>query len=413
MGIQKRLLVISFFYPPFGGSASIRQAKIVKYLKRFGWDIGILSVSGWKAYLKDITLSSFDENIQRTDFFDLGGIFAPLRMIGLKNIERFFKRTLLLPDDKVAWLAPAVVKGLKMIREGYQVIFSTSPPETGHLIGYILKKLSGLSWVVHFATEWSSNPAYYFPSKFVKALHQFLEDRVIEFADKVIVLSEAHREKLIRRYGVLKKFYTVRIGYDPDEFYSAGFIHRSDKFTITYAGSFYGVQMPGVFIEVLEGLLKEGKIPSEKVCVRFIGSIWEAEGMVKQAGFRIETPGYLPHARLLRYLSESDILLISLAEKGGSSVPNKLYEYMAVGRPILAITPLENEIAEIIIRSRTGFVVAPQDGERLREVILELYKSWEDGKLSIQPCWKEIEKYRMDVLVKDLSSILEALLERS
>lgn len=322
-------------------------------------------------------------------------------------LPRWLRRRVLIPDEKLGWIPFAVLGGLGMLRKGCRVIWSTSPPESAHLVGYLLHKLTGVPWVADFNNEWTDNPAYNFPGPLVKRLHACLEDLVIRNADALCTLSPAHKRLLQGRYPGTSKFYVIQSGYDQEEFPRLDIPRVKRPYClITHTGSFYGVQMPVAFIRAVNLLVDEGEIPAGTLRIRFIGHLWEAHGYVSQLKVPYELLGYVSYRRIPGYLLDSDILLITLTELGERVIPNKVYEYMAVGRPILAVVPL-GEVADLIDHTGTGIVVPPHDLDRIKQAICTLYRAWREGKTYHRPEWDKIRSYNVRDIVRRLAEVLD------
>ena len=401
----------SFFFPPLGGSAVQRVSKFAEYLPRFGYRPMVVTVKNWHSYIYDYRVVN-GATVMRTGFLDISRVLSVLDKIMLRSARVFIERNMLLPDGKIGWLPLALMETLSCVRKGCDLIWTTSPPETAHILGLIVNKLYGIPWVVDFRNEWTQNPAYTFPTKWSMAANSMLEDKVINLADKVCTLSPAHTDYLVKHYKDLSKFHTIENGFDRDEIKINPVSRRSNDsvFTITHIGSFYGVQMPYSFIDAINSLVEEGEISADCIKIRFIGNLWDAKDLVNSCKIKIETQGYIPHKDVYSYMLDTDILLVTLTKNGGGVLPGKIYEYIAVGKPILAVVPPEGEVAKLIGRTNTGVVASTVNKEDIKNAIMGLYSKWRIGRLSVNANLREIDKYQRINLTKQLADIFDEVL---
>ena len=363
-------------------------------LQCHGWDPIVVHGGRWKGYPTDASLQSNIEAVQAFSPFLPGW----LRALGPLRKHLFF------PDDKIGWVADATLRGLKAIHRGARVIWTTSPPESAHLVGRKLKLLTGLPWVMDYNVEWSTNPATPWRSFRHQANHRWLESYLLRHVDAVCSLSARHLERLPVP-GV--RSVVVEAGYDGRRFRPTPPApwERDRPFVITHTGSLFGVQRPDAFVDALNQLVDEGTIPGDRIIARFIGNLWEGAEPLKRAKFRVETSTLVPHAEIPQRLAESDALLVSLTRDGECVVPNKLYEYMAAGRPILAIAPPQNPVTEIVTRARAGVAVDPADPGMVRAALLALYL----GRIPYDPDRKQIARYELRSTIGKLAGLFDDL----
>lgn len=420
----RKVIFISFFFPPLGGAGCQRPMKFVKYLPAFGWRATVLTSNSVDYH--NIDHSLMDEirivpfELVRTGIFELKMVYEwmyKFRLSSLSHKVRNWELKFDLPDRRIGWLPKAYSEGLKIIqREKPDAIFSTSAPFTSHLIGLLLKKKTGLPWVADFRDEWTDTP-YFEYGAFSKSVNLFLEKQVLKNADCVVSVNHEITRLLSAKRPVREKskFVTIPNGFDEDDVQRAiaGRTESNGTFIFTHVGSFYASRKPDVFLKVLAELLDQRKLDRKKVEVRFVGSPANAE-LVADLNLRDcvnNAIGFVPHATAMRCLAESSALLLIVRDTGAKQVTTgKLFEYLALGKPILGIGSKGTDGGDIIERTNTGVNLAADDRIGISSAILNLYSDWKNGRSRFQPNAAEINKYSRRNIARTLSLKLDALL---
>jgi len=288
-----------------------------------------------------------------------------------------------IPDSSINWFFPAVKTGKKIIKMiDPDIIYSSAPPWTSHLIGCNLKKWSNKPLIVDFRDPWAQAPFKQKSwNKIEKKIHNRLESYVVKEADAIIVNNEWTRKDLLKHHAFIEnKLHVINNGFDIED-YKDIFVNNSknEKFIITHAGNLYGGRDPSPFLEAIKGLIEEGRLISNETKVQFVGikenpfGIRDKVRMLKLEDV-VEILPSIPHKECLNILASSTVLLIF---QGGThlSIPSKLYEYMAIGKPILALTG-EGATRDLIIQERLGKVVEAYDPSEIKNSLIELYQEW-------------------------------------
>jgi glycosyltransferase involved in cell wall biosynthesis len=218
-------------------------------------------------------------------------------------------------------------------------------------------------------------------------------------------------EKGLGLPGLASRFHYIPNGFDPDDF--AGIEARgTDAFTLTFAGSLYGTRTLSPLLRELGTLVREGEIPRERVRVRVLGTAPRLGAEIAEAGLegRVDAPGPVPHREALASLLGSTMnVLVDIRYQGPNiHTPVKLFEYLRAGRPILALMQ-PGLIAEIIEEARGGYVVPPDGGAPLREVLRKAYRSWERGEPLPVPSAEVVSRYDRRRSTETVKRILEGL----
>ncbi|MBM2814814.1 MAG: glycosyl transferase, group 1 [Ignavibacteria bacterium] len=435
---MKNLLVIAYYFPPSGGPGVQRVLKHIKYLPEFGWNPVVLTVSNGQFPARDESLlSQIPENIivVRTKIYEPYSLYrkftgkkssTPIDVNVIKKegqkrstkekISELIRGTFFIPDARIGWLPTAKEAALDIIRKhNINAIYSSSPPYTCSLIARAAKRRTGLPWIAGFRDPWTEFLTT--PNRWLipQLIDKHLERSVFSEATSIECAWEGITKDALRKYPELdaKKFHHVPNGFDSSDFPKAEY-KPNQKFTVTYTGSMYGRRNPQSFFEAIEKLLLAGKIKADEVCLRFIGRFGaEVEEMFAKASFldSIEIISYLPHDESLRYLMQSDCLLLVVdeAKESREIVPGKVYEYVGVRRPIIAVAPRESAIAELMLETGSGMVAHQSEIDAIADIFLKYYQNWKEGNNNFAPDQSKINKYERREAAGSLAGILDTI----
>lgn len=384
---MKKVLFISYFFPPVGGGGAVRITKFAKYLEKFAWQPIVLTPQKTFYPIQDPSLLkelSKNVKIERIGYFEMA--FFSNNRYWQSFLAYFLYPLVLTPDRQILWLLPAFRRARKLIqKEKINIIFTSSPSYTDHLIALLLKKTLKIKWVADFRDEWSNNASMRFPTVLHRKIARFLEKKVIENADQIIGVSGPLTSYLGSLSKNKRKFLTITNGYDPDDFKNNFTKKRSKNFQIVHSGALYGERKSDSFMEVIREL-----------------NIKEIEPVFIGQDKRVS------HSFAISQLKNADILLLLLATNDSPSImTGKIFEYLAARRPILALAPKNTAAAKLIKRLNVGTVVDSQDKKALKKVILNFYQKWRKNKLNIAKV--NIEPYNRLNLTKKLAETFDKL----
>ena len=443
---MKKLLLISYYFPPIQSAESMMTLNYVKYLPQFGWTATVLC--GKPSAREPIDYSSRDKipsNIQICRINSLENIFVSF-LKGLKilpgesggvkisrganaygsslagRIASFIRSMKFLPSRIGGWMPFVVGLGIRTLKkEDVEIIISRSTPVTSHLAALILKSLSGLPWIPCFSDPWTTDPNLPYrnkilPEKLIKRHDEYLEQKVISRADKVIFTTERLKEEYVQRYKYIPKdkFIVIPNSYDPEQFYEVTNIDDQNKsFTIAYAGTFADARSPEPLFKALKLLREEGDIYT-RMNVKLIGRLGNFGHLIQEYGLNtvVQVMGRVSHKDASCCLRSSDVLLLIDSPIQTMCLPSKLIEYIFIGKPILAITPEEGSSADVIRATKTGIVISPHDIEGIKNAIKHLYTNYVNGNLGIKPDWNEINRYSAERCTKILIETIELLIDQ-
>jgi glycosyltransferase involved in cell wall biosynthesis len=338
----------------------------------------------------------------------------------LQRGKDFLSTLLCLPDPDVGWLPSALLRGFRVIRrDGLCALYTSGPPHSCHLVGWGLKRLTGLPWVADFRDPWSRPPSIDPAARetWHHRVNMILERRVVHSADRVVLNTESARAEFAGHYAGLpaERFVAILNGYDPDDF--VGLRERppiNDTFVMTHGGSFYRERTPYGLLVALSELIQEQRVRLDAVRLRFLGrcALGEVREDVKALGLEpcVEWVGPIPHRDCLEALAASDLLL--LFQPGlRIQVPMKLFEYMATKRPILSLAEPEGSTAVIIRDYRLGEVLDPGDIKGIKEAIVRFYNTWSRHGAVPANDGRAPEAFHARTLTRALERVLTEALE--
>ena len=403
---MEKVLVVAYDYPPLGGGGVFRTLKFTKYLPRFGFKPYVLTIKTSTYHAWDPTLLKEvppEAKIIRTFSLEHKLFEKPF------SVLRTTSKWIFTPDLNIGWLPFAVRRGKQVIeKEGIDVIYATAPIYTSLLIGCLLKRKTRKPLVVDFRDPWTQNVFIKYPTKFHKRIEEKMEKFVLITADHIITATESMKLKLIEKYPFTKgKCTTITNGFDPEDF--RGLVRRpkGEKFTITFTGYLYGLRTGKYFLFAIKELVKEEKGLENKIQVVFAGpkSI-ETEQLAKRLGLQdmINFVGYVSHQESLKFMVDSDVLLLIIASEEPYTYTTKLFEYLGTKRSILALIPPQGIAANLIKSTHSGVVVPPTDIKSTKQAILKLFQKWERGDLgNLQ---SDVSEYDRKVLTEKLAKVL-------
>ena len=391
---MRHALFVTFQYPPDASSSGVlRTLKYSRYLADHGWRVTVLSLDA-SAY-------------ESVDAGSLADIPPGVRVVRTRYLESRrhlgvrgrYLALAALPDRYIGWLPWAVAAGLRIGRaDPVDLIYSTSPPATAHLIAWRLARRLRTPWVADFRDPWFEDvPERGAPAgALFRRIDRWLEGRVVRAADRVIATTGALRDLLVQRYpqSPASKFGLIPNGYDEADFAPAGTAAAEPAdpgcLTLVHAGSINpDFRDPIPLLRALRRGADEGRLDLDRVRLRFLGGGPHADSAVLRraiadAGLAgcVEMLPRVAYAQALQQLARADVLLLLQAsEDTRGLVPAKLYEYLRMGKPVLALT-LPGESAALLARTGGGVVVDPADIEELTRALGSLYRQWQDGTLS-------------------------------
>ncbi|MBI2794941.1 MAG: glycosyltransferase family 4 protein [Ignavibacteria bacterium] len=437
---MKKVLVVAYHFPPGGGPGVQRVLKHVTYLREFGWQPIVLTVKDGEFPARDESLLAKIPNdvvVERAAIVEPYAVYkrfmgrqtavdvnvnkSKKQRTGFKErIAEVIRATFFIPDARIGWLGSASKLGVDMVRRhGVDAIYTSSPPYTCSLIGKRIKRQSNLPWVAGFRDPWTgfltTPDRWFLPA----AIDRGLERSVFQTADAVECAWQGIIDDAMSKYPHLNagKFHLIPNGYDSADFPQFK-PAANDVFTVTYTGSMYGRRNPQTFLQALDRLMQQGRISPSMIRLRFIGRFGDdVADMFSSSQFAssIENIPYVPHVESLKWLMKSDVSLLIVDESKESDkiVPGKVYEYLGIGKPVLALSPQGSAISELIKETQSGVSIPQQDVDGIAKALLEYFGRWEQKIPLATPSISRIQRFERREAARQLAQLLDSFTENT
>jgi len=399
-----KVLIITYYWPPSGGSGVQRWLKFVKYLTKMGWEPYVYTPENPSFTIQDLSLQKDVPDLVEVIklpiwepydlFFKIARFFGghtgkPTDMIAtgkksfFQKVSSFIRGNFFIPDARVFWVRPSVTFLHDFLKANeIKKIITTGPPHSMHLIGLELKKKDpSLRWVADFRDPWSEWDLLDTLSltQWARKRHRALEKNVLTMADEVITIAPFHVTRLEALSN--RKVQLITNGFDEDDF--AGIVHKkTSRFTIRHVGVVDELRDPRPVMEAVKTLCLENPEFATNVLIEFIGNVNSAfkkyvaedEQLNKITRFVDQ----IPHNELLKLYGETDLQLLVLAHTAiaPGNLPGKFFEYLASGNPILAIGPIDGDAAQVLKETGAGKIFERGSIGEIKYALLNLFEQW-------------------------------------
>lgn len=434
---MKKLLIITYYFPPSGGAGVQRVLKFVKYLREFEIEPVVLTVQNGDFPTRDESLMQEippTVKVYRTHIFEPYALYrkltgkppdAPVDVNNIpkpgekrsltEHIAEFIRSNFFIPDARIAWFPIATRYALDLIsKERIDCLYSSSPPYTTALIAKHLAKKTSLPWIAGFRDPWTgflSTPKRYGLAKKIDA---YLEQSVYQSCNKMEVAWQGIAKDFQKKYPHIDPTKIVHIenGFDDADIPQLTF-PKNSRFTITYTGSMYGKRSPKPFLDAVKSLLAQGVIDPQKIKLNFIGRfganlmpLFEDEAL---KGI-VEVRPYLPHAQSICELLKSDALLLVVDDAEGSEeiIPGKVYEYIGTSRPIITLA-LDGATAALIRETNAGIVANFRNPHEIQAAIRHYYTAFWNGEQLWHGNPDAIRKYTRREATRKLAELVKSV----
>lgn len=424
---SKKLLIITYYWPPAGGPGVQRWLKFVKYLPDFGIQ-PIVYVPENPTYpivdenlVKEVSEKAVILKQKIFEPYQLAAVFSKnktkkissgiipnqKKQSFLDKVFLWIRGNLFIPDARAFWVKPSVSYLEKYILEhGIDTIVTSGPPHSLHLIGLKLKQKLRVNWVADFRDPWTTI-GYHKSlrlSDYAAKKHKALEYKVLNTADTILVTSKTTKTEFEAITN--KPIVVITNGYDVEKVEKQTL---DTKFSLAHIGSFLSERNPKLLWESLIELIDEVPDFKKHLEIKLIGAVsQEVLETITQFGLNsyLNNLGYVSHAEAVAHQRKSQVLLLIEinSEETKSIIPGKLFEYMVSNRPIIAIGPKGSDFAEIITDTNTGVFFDYSEKLKLKSVILGFYNQFLEGKL--QADGVGLQKYSRKNLTNELAKLL-------
>lgn len=439
---MKRVLIITYYWPPSGGSGVQRWVKFAKYLPKEGWQPVIYTPENPELTTIDKTLAAEippEAEIVKTRIFEPYGIYRKLMGKGSstdlktltsagsdgnevnpvnggkkswkQKLSLYIRGNFFIPDPRIMWVRPSV-KFLKSYLKNHPVdaIVSTGPPQSMHLIGLELSKATGLPWLADFRDPWTK--IFYFKHLELtprsEAKHQALEKKVVDGATRVIAVSPMVKKDFEAITSTPVELITN--GFDEEDFREH--FEADEYFNVTHTGLFASDGDPEILWKVLAGKCQKDKEFRKLLRIRLVGKTdQEIVNSIEAAGLgsNLVNLGYQSHEVAVREQRNASVLILPLRKEPEyeAVLPGKLFEYLASRRPILGIGQTDGAMARVVRNTGSGIVYNWDDEEKICQWIDFSWDEFKNNELLDNA--SDISMYSRHKLTKRLASLLEEI----
>jgi glycosyltransferase involved in cell wall biosynthesis len=432
----KKVLIITYYWPPAGGSAVYRWLKFSKYLREFGWEPIIYTAeNGEYAELDPANEKDIPEGItiikqpiwepyqlykrfigqKKTEKVNVGFLTEKKKPALAERISVWIRGNFFIPDARCFWVKPSVAYLSEWLNKNpVDALISSGPPHSMHLIAMELKKRHALPWIADFRDPWTKIDFYneLYLSGFADRKHHRLEKQVVLNADCVVTVGNQMREEF-EALGA-KKVIVITNGFDTADTIE-GVAEMDQKFTLSHFGTVNKARNPELLWQVLSDLVKKDPDFAASLELKFVGRM---DQMVRESisKYQLENfvtkTDFLPHHDVIRMQRQSQVLLllINQTHNAGGILTGKFFEYLAAQRPVLAIGPPSGDVANILHESGAGVIVNFDDYDGLKNRLLDYYDQYKNNQLTVSTAG--INRFSRYELTHSLSGILNNLIRQ-
>ncbi len=369
---MKKVLIITYYWPPSGGPGVQRILKFCKYLPAFGYEPTVLTVDGGEFVSTD---HSFDDDVKGIKVYLAKGLsfFKLFKLLtrqskvsshqlssqegesNLSKFSRWIRYQLIIPDGRIGWYWSAVKKGREILdMNQYDLIFSTSPPHSVHLVAKILAKKSDIPWVADFRDPWTDR--FYYQenhrNKLITYFDSLLEKSVLRSSQHITVVSSGFQNLFHAHWPIRDKSAIIYNGFDPDDFGGIDKkVSNGENIRIGHIGSLAKSQNPVGLIQSIRDYNLSNS--DSNMILHCIGSIHpDIEATIKEYNLvdAFEKQPYIEHKKAIEFMAQFDFLFLVIpdCDKNNGIIPGKLFEYFASSSEIILIGSKESDAALLL-----------------------------------------------------------------
>jgi len=433
---MKKVLIITYYWPPSGGIGVLRCLKFAKYLRTFGWEpiiftasnanypsldptnnkdipsnITVIKLKIWEPYgiYKLITGKNKSANVNNV-------FYTKEEKPGLAHeISVWIRSNFFIPDARSCWINPSVKFLLKYIKSNpVDAILSNGPPHTNSRIATIIKKKTRIPWLADFQDPWSQIDYFSLLKLTSWSLkkHLKLEQEVFKYSDHITIVSPKWKHDL-ESIGA-KNVTVIPWGFDQDDFKDLRHI-KSSKFVISHLGILGYDRRPETFFKAILELKEEESDFEQKISIVLPGQVdFSVQEIIEKNGLNkyVNILGNINRKDALKLMKNSNILLLLLNQQENSKgrIPGKLFEYLACKRPVLCLGDIDGDSAKIITDARAGYVSTYNDLISIKSMILKEFRRFKKGE-NQKDVISDIDKFSVERTTEDLAKLLTSIIK--
>ncbi len=435
-----KVLIISYVFPPTGGAGVARSIKLAKYLPDFGMTPAVLTVANPSVPVVDPSLLgelSPDLEVLRVRTFEPGyalkqaawtaGAASTPGQPAARSLRQKARgiavkaaKSLLIPDPQVLWQpAAALALTKRLLRRADDVVWITGPPYSPFMLAPLVRARSGVGVVLDYRDEWSTlRSAYEMRAPATARLVEKLEHRLVHSAHAITTVTPAFRQGLLETNPSLlaSQVHVIENGFDPSDFPSDMPQPPADRFVITYAGTVFSLTRPSGFLDALRLLWRQHPQLAKHLDVQFIGRIvaTELEAFRDAESIGITRLGYMAKKAVTQKLAASHLNLCTLSsdDEARRIYPGKIFELMALGRPVLTLAP-QGILTALVKKHHVGVCFEPDAAVEIAADLTSRLRSFLAGTYSITTQCVDIDRFHRRALAGRMASVLTEAIERA
>jgi len=436
--MTKRVLIITYYWPPSGGASVQRWLKFVKNLPNNGWvpvvytvknpsnviideslldevsqKVEVIKTEAWEPYLLyQKFLGKKDKKVLTAGLLDAESAKVSFK----EKTARWVRGNLFIPDARKYWIKPSVKYLENYLKDNpVDAIVSSGPPHSLHLIAMNLKKRFNLPWIADFRDPWTSMDYYQvmYISRWANAKHHRLEKQVITTPDKVLVIGNSMKREFETKYD--REVNVLPNGFDKEKYDNYSEVERDTKFSLVHIGSLLRNRNPYILWEVLSEFKKENHPILKDLIIKLVGNVdHSSTKKIEEYQLQdlIERISYVPHSEALKMQMKAQVLLLLIDDIPNAEfvLSSKFFEYLGSKRPILCIGPTYGDAAKVLDKVNAGKTVGFKEKMELKNVIIELYDKYKSGNLNVLN--SSVESYSVQELTVTLSEHLNEIVKQ-
>lgn len=431
---MKKVLIITYYWPPSGGAGVQRWLKFVKYLREFGWEPIVYTPENPEAPDIDNSLEKdIPDNLtvikrkiwepytaykkfigqEKEQKINAGFLSENKKPKLSENISVWIRGNFFIPDARKFWIKPSVKFLTNYLKNNpVDAMISSGPPHSMHMIALGLKQRLGIPWLADFRDPWTNIDFYddLKLSKYADKKHHALEQKVLKNADSVVLVSNGMADDFNKIYH--RNYEVITNGYDSDDISNGSKIELDKKFSISYIGTMVKTRNPISFWKAINQIINFNKEFAKNIEIKLIGKIdYSVQQSIEEFQLQkyITKINYLPHNEVIKLQKQSQVLLLLINNTPNAKMilTGKFFEYMASHRPILCIGPSNGDAVRILKETNSGLQGDFQDVKKIKENILNFYQLYKNQELSSDI--KNIENYSRKGLTNRLVNVLNGI----
>lgn len=432
---MKRVLIISYYWPPSGGSGVQRWVKFAKYLPSEGWQPVIYTPENPELTTTDHSLEDeipLEAEVIKRHITEPYGLYRKLFREGKsasegevnpinsrkktfkQKISMFIRGNIFIPDPRCLWISPSIKYLRKYLKEHpVDIIVSTGPPHSMHLIAEGLARAVGIPWIADFRDPWTR--MFYFKhlelGTWAEKRHKKLEKSVLDNADVVVAVSPLVQEEFQAMTATPVELITN--GYDDEDFEQV--VEPDGYFNITHTGLFASDGNPEILWKVLSDKSASESRFAGMLRIRLAGkNDKEITDAIVKAGLaaNLRDIGYIDHQRAVREQKNASLLILPLRKEPEyrATLPGKLFEYLASGRPVLGIGQTDGAMARVLNSTKAGVVFNWDDEASIRKYIDICWERFNNDTLKADT--ENIEQFSRRALTARMAALMDSIIDK-